>query len=516
MINLLLEPLINVRTPTGTDALSLPETLAALARDEVEDFRNLRAFQEHTWHCLLVQLGALAMVSSRMEQPATSSGPWLQALDAMTRQEYPGQEPWQLCVEDQSLPAFLQPPTMEPDFVRRCPTDPTPDTIDLTVGSRRHDVKSGIAAQPEHDHWIYALVSTQTANGHSGRDLYRISRMNSGFGNRHIFSITPSTRWGPHVIRDMTILAGLHRQHDPLGHLLLWTRPWSGAKDESIPLDTLEPRALYIEICRRLRLFEDDGGQLQAARGTSKSPRIDDQGALGDVGDPWTLTRKGKATTVSDRGFSCRAVAAYLNPAKNNLPLLARHHPDTDQDRPMFLVARALSRGQGKTTGFHSLTIPISNTMAAMLDSGSRQELLAQAAEARVAIIAELQRILSGALRAYAGTADEAPYYWSGQLESQSAEAFWSSLQAELDAEDPAEERRRWTHQVMVPKAASLLRSAHKHLNPGTSARYSAVTASEDIFRGRIRNSKALPQQPVQDAQNQEQNADTRPEEATP
>lgn len=496
MTNVLQDPIIHARTHRGDAPLSLPQVMAGLATDDIEDFTGLRSFQEHPWHAFLVQLGTLALISAGLDRPPPEPAAWQAMLEDLTHDQFPGGEPWELINEDYSMPALLQPPVLDPAFQKKAKILATPDSIDLTVGSRRHDVKDGSAVAPRQDHWLYALISAQTADGFIGNSLYSISRMNKGFGNRHGFSITPSTRWGPHVCRDMTVLASFHRGAGHLGRLLLWTRPWAGNPQDSIPLSELQPTPLYIEICRRMRLFTDAHGRIKAARHTSKSPRIDHLAALGNVGDPWTLTQGQKATTVADRGFSARSTTNYLDPSKNTLPLLARHHPQTDGDAPMYLVARALARGQGGTEGYHSAIIPISNTLAAMLDSGEKQELLAQAAQARLAIIAETQRILYAALRSYTNMQPTGAQSWASRIEQEPVPLFWAALGAEIDDPDPEAERARWTHEELLPKAAAILREAHRSLGANAHTRYEAQAKSEDLFRGMIRNSKNLPPRP--------------------
>ena len=495
MMNILTDPVITVTRARASTTMTLPEVLAACARDEIDDFPHIRAFQEHPWHALLAQLAAIAAIDSGLTGMPDDEATWTQALAALTKDEFPGQEPWHLVVEDQEKPAFLQPPTMDPGFTRHSPVDRSPDTIDLTVGSRRHEVKDGIIGRPLPDHWIYALTSTQTSNGYTGKRQHGISRMNLGYANRHGFSITPSTRWGRHIMRDAAVLARA-RQGSPVRHLLLWTRPWAGKKGETIALEELEPRELYIEICRRLRLFQDERGTVRAARGTSLSPRLDAKEKLGDVGDPWTLVQKGKATIVTASGFTCRATSKYLDPALSRIPLLAQHHPETDGDGPMYLVARTLTRGRGKTAGYHTLTIPMSNAMAAMLDQGTRQERLAAAAKRRIDIIANLETILSASLKTYSKVTEKAVYAQSNRLEAQAGETFWADLQRELDAPDPAEELVRWTHRTLVPMARRLLQRSQQQLATVPRSRYEAISASDGIFYGMVRRSKVLPARP--------------------
>ena len=97
------------------------------------------------------------------------------------------------------------------------------------------------------------------------------------------FSITPSTRTGKHIRRDIVVL--LERRNELLdnspmregGADLLWTVPWNGAKVESLLLNALDP--LYIEVCRRVRLRVGNDGRLHAIRATSKAAPYRSQSA---------------------------------------------------------------------------------------------------------------------------------------------------------------------------------------------------------------------------------------------
>ena len=230
--------------------------------------------------------------------------------------------------------------------------------------------------------------------------------------------------------------------------------------------------------------------------GTSRTMRIDARDRNGLMEDPWTLQQQDKATTIAAGGFTCRSLTAFLNPQKHTLPLLARHHPETDGDSPMFLVGRALARGRGKTEGYHAITIPFRNETAHMLDSGSRQERLAQAAEARMAIIAELQRILNAALNAFTALKTEAVYALTRQLEEAADRTFWAGVEEELASEDPEAARASWTHQELIPAARQTLNRAQQSLGASHHSRYSAITASEGIYHGMLRNSQIIPKDP--------------------
>ena len=110
MFNVLDEPLIRFDTAAGSRAVaSLPETYAALMTDGVMAFPALRPHHRHAWHAFLVQLGALAMHQAGASEPPLAAAEWAAMLRRLTPQ-YPADEPWQLAVNDITLPALLQPP----------------------------------------------------------------------------------------------------------------------------------------------------------------------------------------------------------------------------------------------------------------------------------------------------------------------------------------------------------------------------------------------------------------------
>ena len=202
--NILEDPIIRFSTSNGSTVhSSLPAVFAALIRDEVDAFSALRPHQRHAWHAFLAQLGALAIHRAGLNGPPDSAGEWRRILRGLTP-DFPGDEPWHLVVEDITRPAFMQPPARSDDKLKEYKTPVlTPDSLDMLVLSKNHDIKSAVAVQAEADDWIFALITLQTMEGYAGRGNYGISRMPSGYGNRPAFSITPSERHGLHIRRDI-------------------------------------------------------------------------------------------------------------------------------------------------------------------------------------------------------------------------------------------------------------------------------------------------------------------------
>ena len=405
---------------------------------------------------------------------------------------------------DITKPAFMQPPASDAgktvEYRKRLNT---PDAIDLTVGSKRHDVKDGVIRHAKPDHWLYALVACQTASGFEGNGLYGVSRMNGGLSNRHGFSLTPDTRWGTHVVRDMNLLAKQHQGANVAEHLL-WTRKWNGTPAEAITLDELQPIALYVEVCKRIRLIAGVDGVSHAVRASSKAARVHAKESKGRTEDPWMLNEPEKAVTVSSNGFGFREVSRYLDPERYQLPELAK--PQTSDGDAVHLVARTLVRGQGRTEGYHEREIHLRSRMTGMLRNRNGRRILAVEAKQRVDYVGEVSSILRHAVKTYlqngvstGQTRNEHQKVIEdcGRRLQQTVEAdFWERLQYGIECSDQELARAEWVHRFLVPQASAVLGSVQKTGLCRAQDRFRAIAESSDLFGRRVRVSKKLPELP--------------------
>ena len=406
MLNLLEQPLIRYKFHGESTEASLPEIYAALVADQVEAFPALRPHQRHPWHAFLVQLGAMAMHRADITEPPTEDEEWTELIRGLTP-DYPDDEPWQLVVDDITKRAFMQPLARSIDGLDDYKNEvSTPDELDMLVTSKNHDLKAAVAVIPGIDDWLFSLISLQTMEGFGGAGNYGISRMNGGFGSRPAFTLSPSTRTGTHVRRDMTTLLqyrpSLLEDHpmDDRGIGLLWTVAWDGTAAEALSLAELEP--FYIEICRRIRLRHDPNGRIYAVRTSSKAARIESKASNGLTGDPWTLVdkrdKKGhKSLTLPVGGFTYKRITDYLNSADWDLPSLFT--PTSAEGH--YLVARAMVRGQGKTEGYHERIIPLRPGVVGggMLRRNNAGRGLDVISKERVDDVDKVQRILSHAIQ---------------------------------------------------------------------------------------------------------------------
>ena len=511
MHNLMTDPLIRYRHTDGAlrDA-SLPEVYAALMADAVEAFPALRPHQRHAWHAFLVQLGAMAMHDAELDTPPTDAEEWRRiirsmAKDPVTKDAYPGDEPWQLVVDDITQPAFMQPPASsaerEKDFKG---TVGTPDGLDMLVTSKNHDLKAAVMEQAGADDWIFALITLQTMEGYGGRYNYGISRMPSGYGNRPAFTLTPSALLGGHFKHDML---GLVRNRPSVldeypmkdsGIRLLWVDTWDGTKPQSKLLSDMEP--YYIEICRRVRLFEQSG-RIVAARANADARRVIDTKGL--TGDPWApvsnnVNPKGTPPAfLGPRKFGYEKLVDGLFSADWKQPILLS--PETSgrgAEGDMYLVARGMVRGEGGTEGHHEKIIPLRPRTIQIFGRPGGAKTLEDIARERIERISNVQRILRHAVSVVASggqTEDIAEEYraranpWANKLSDLMDVDFFDDLQSEVTDDDARREaeRNQWLRKL-ADRAEGILHDAMQSLPCPAIRRPRAEAQAVNVFRGRI------------------------------
>lgn len=481
---------------------TLPGLLSSLAANEVRAFPRLRSHQRHPWHAFLVQVAAMAMHASGRVRPWTDAADWRQALLALTP-SHPDGEAWSL-VTPSDQPALLQPPVPGENVDAWKNLLRTPDELDMLVTSKNHDLKGARARHAQADDWLFALVSLQTQEGFLGAGNYGISRMNGGFASRPGVGIAPRGHWGERWATDVVhLLAQRKRIADTQGlateggHGLLWLLPWSGA--DSLSMESLDP--FYVEICRRVRLFAQDG--IIAARVSgSKAPRVQAKDRNGITGDPWTPIETGeaKALTVSAAGFDYKLMSELL--AGSRFTHGAAWALDGwAKDAALEVIAQAVVRGQGKTEGYHERRLPVSPRLRSM--AVHQPQALAAIARQRIDAIAAVRRLLWSALGQLfangSGNRNDAigdrASRFAKPFEQREDARFFEDLTLEVDADDVERSsiRLQWM-QGLVTRAEAVLLEAFDAGPRAAVQRYKARAAALARFRGGLRGEKpALP-----------------------
>lgn len=353
-----------------------------------------------------VQIAALALDRGAVAEPPEDEVAWVDLLLRLTNGEV---APWSLVVPDRAKPAFLQPP--DPGGLR-WEAVATPDALDMLITARNHDLKGAVAQDAAPEDWAYALVSLQTGEGYGGRGNFGIARMNGGSSSRATLGLAPAGAGGQPDpsswwLRDLRLLLRRRNEPSPLtrgGPALLWCLPWP--EGWQLPVQDMDPWA--VEVCRRVRLHEADG-RIVAERAGSSASRVAAKDFAGVLGDPWAPVDKRdkepKALTLGEGRFDYRRMIALLTSGDWELPLAARLDVEDGAAGDMVVVAEALSRGNSKTDGLKSRTIPLPARIRRARDLPER---LSTASLAQMGAIKNADAALRDAVALYAARGDAA------------------------------------------------------------------------------------------------------------
>lgn len=367
--NLLTDPVLPVRDSLGRKhVLTLPQTLALASEGRIASFTTARRHQRHPLKAFLVQLAVIACQRAGLTAPPRSPGGWQKLLRDLTSESKDPDAPWTLVSPDLDQPAFLQPPRDQTSTRILS----SPDDIDIPIHSRQFEPRTRTDRPAPPDAWIYALISIQTHGGFLGTGNHGNARMGGGFGSRPHTALTTSPVLSEQIERDVRILLadGRHCSSDPA---LLWTVPWNGNKSESLEPNSVHP--LCIEVARIIRLRADEN-VISASPRPAASPRIKGTGEIsGSITDLWDprSKRTGSPLTVDDAGFSRGLIDSLLTrPDVWELPILALPTDEeaaNTEDSPLYLSASALSRGRGRTSGYHEAYAPVPASVITSLRS---------------------------------------------------------------------------------------------------------------------------------------------------
>ena len=510
MYNLLTQPLI-LTMPQGV--LTLPGVIAALARDEVESFPALRAHQSPGWHMFLVQLAALALHEADRRDIPEDDTDWAELLRGLT----PGfteDEPWCLVVEDATKPGFLQPPV--PDDVTLNKDVPSPDALDLLITSRNHDLKQAVARDAKPEDWVFALISLQTGEGYGGKRNQGIARMNGGSSSRCLFTLAPRSgsaddkamtpRPGAWFRRDVRVLLETrdaelndysHLKYRKTGGIkLVWLEPWPEGKQ----LQTKDLDIWFIEICRRIRL-RSSGETLAAQKGTSEATRIDARHLKGVLGDPFAPVHKtdNKSLTLGGGDFDYRKLTELILSGNWERPLLARPASFEHEGETLLLVAQALARGNSKTEGFKSRTLPIGGKVSRAL--GPRRAELHELAQGQMQIIETFDKALRNALALIAAGGDREKVSEDHYAHARDArnrldqeadaiffEYLWKRFEAQEKGKEALQAEEKRFAKALFSKARRIFEAARPAIPCAGIFRPRAEARAERVFFGEIKH----------------------------
>lgn len=499
--SLLTEPLIRYRRAGdgSTIAASLPQLFVALVADEVRDYPALRPHQRHPWHAFLVQLAAIALHKAERMVAFETADEWGDALLALTPDD-PDGAAWCL-VSPPDRPALLQAAVVGGNIVDWKSRAFAADEIDMLVTSKNHDVKGSRARRSQPEDWLFALLSLQTQEGFLGAGNYGISRMNGGFASKPGVGVAAVGLHGARWARDVAALLAQRERtveerglQGEAGLALVWLVPWDGLG--SLSFSCLDP--FYIEICRRIRL--QTAGEAIISIGTgSNAARIAAKALNGLTGDAWTPidVEGGKALTISSNGFNYKLVSELMFGGKFQAPV-AHNLTQSTNGNSLVLIAQGISRGKGKTEGYHERRVPISPKVRGLLMT-SQKAPLARLSTQRIAIIGEVRKLLWVALAVLFASGKSGDSSdgnkakaskFSDPFEIAEDARFFDDLNEEIEAEDPAEQRLQWML-GLVGRAEAILKIAFDAGPRNGVQKYRAQSAALSRFHGGLRSDKS-------------------------
>ena len=499
--SLLTEPLVRYRRASdgSTFCVSLPQLFVALAADAVRDYPALRPHQRHPWHAFLVQLAAIALHKAGRTTAFETSDEWRDALLALTPDD-PDGAAWCL-VSPPNRPALLQAAVVGGSIAEWKSAAFAADEIDMLVTSKNHDIKASRVRRSQPEDWLFALLSLQTQEGFLGAGNYGISRMNGGFASKPGIGVAAVGLHGARWARDVSaLLAQRERTVEERGLqgedglALVWLAPWDGLG--SLSFSKLDP--FYIEICRRIRL-RSVGDAITSIGTGSKAARIAAKELNGLTGDAWTPidVEGGKALTITSNGFNYKLVSElmfggkYQSPVAHNLI-----QPANGQD--LVFIAQGMTRGQGKTEGYHERRVPISPKVRSLLVTNQKAA-LARLATQRIAIIGEVRKLLWVALAVLFANGESGDSSdgnktkaskFSAPFETAEDGRFFDDLSEEIDAEDPAAQRLQWML-GLVARAEAILKISFDAGPRNGIQKYRAQSAALSRFHGGLRSDKS-------------------------
>ena len=219
------------------------------------------------------------------------------------------------------------------------------------------------------------------------------------------------------------------------------------------------------------------------------------------TGDAWTPidVEGGKALTITSNGFNYKLVSELMFGGKYQSPV-AQNLSKSANEQGLVFIAQGVTRGQGKTEGYHERRVPISPKVRSLLVA-NQKEPLARLASQRIAVIGEVRKLLWLALAVLfangnSGDSSEGnkakASKFSAPLERAEDARFFDDLNEEIEATDPAAQRLQWML-GLVNRAETILKIAFDAGPRNGVQKYRAQSAALSRFHGGLRSDKSLP-----------------------
>ena len=239
--------------------------------------------------------------------------------------------------------------------------------------------------------------------------------------------------------------------------------------------------------------------RLCALRGTSKATRIGAKHFKGALGDPYAPIHKteNKCLTLGEGDFDYRRLTTLLLSGDWSLPLLARPAPFEQDGEPLALVCAAMSRGNSKTDGFKSRTLPLGGKVARLL--GTRREELHRLAQMQMSEIDLFDKALAYALalaaaggdrekikKEHYGHASDARSQFDRAADEIFFERLWARFAAQEGGREAFDAERLIFPRALFDKARAIFMSALPAMPCAGLFRPRAEARARSAFEGKV------------------------------
>jgi CRISPR system Cascade subunit CasA len=444
-----------------------------------------------------VQLAALALHRAGVGEPFSDTDPWRAALLALTPDD-PDGAAWCL-IAPPDRPAFMQPPVPEGRLSGWKGPLRSPDELDMLITSKNHDLKASRMQRAEPDDWLLALISLQTQQGVLGAGNYGVSRMAHGHASRSALGIAPKGGWGRRWRRDV---AALLDQRERIVEAMGLRAGWRRRSGLAPPMERRKRRRLQ---CARPLLYRNlppnpphrrkrrrcgHGHRQQGAAHRGQGAQRRYRRSLTPIDQT-----AAKALNIGVEGFHYKLAAELLLGGKY-LPTIAQQPTPNDGPEGLVVLAQGVTRGEGKTKGYHERRIPISPTVRQALIR-RHTDPIAKAASDRIKEIGALRGVLwtglgalfdrGGAHDKFSDSAKEKATRFAKAFEQGEDSRFFDDLNEEIEAGPQASEMHLQWLLAMARRAELVLENAFVAGPQGGEQRYRARAAALGRFHGGLR-----------------------------
>jgi hypothetical protein len=332
---------------------SLPWILHALEDGRRMRFDHLQAHQEHAWHLFLVRTAAMLGPTDNWDERLRAEG-----------------DIWDIHPEPGECGFFQPEGNIEDDGYDRLDYVEQKDIIKVSGTNHRRKTHD----PSDLDYWLYALVSSQTANRMNGAFHRPCLRVSGTFGDRAYVSKVSGLRWPERFASDVAFARS--KCESASGIRFLWSEVFQGRE-----IDPEACHPLMVDCSRQQRMKD---GRIYFNPSWDWPLSVDSDELSVEAADLWQPVDEnaGDLKNTQSSGFTYELVRDYLAGEDYHIPAL---HDQKIQGSVYFIAQTVAGRlSDTGSAGIHRRVVEIPSDEKVLFseDFGRRsQEYVGRAAE---------------------------------------------------------------------------------------------------------------------------------------